>query len=274
MVSSAINLASNGTNTPPGRYDPAPAASMLAAAWKSGTQIRELPTEIRPRTLDDGYDVQDSLIDQLEEPVVGWKLGIASRNAMRQASLDHPVAGRVMAARCHRSGDTVRVWASSPVTVEFEVAFVLSRDVLAGDAPVRPLDVVADMRVTFELLQSRFVDHRAAGIPSFAADNGAFQALVVGDIVDADAIDEVIRSVRVSVDGEERARARSGDDLIDPVRSLEGLLVHARRRGMTLHRGDIVSTGSLSKPFDVAGPGVGIVARFLQSELRARTGTF
>jgi 2-keto-4-pentenoate hydratase len=218
--------------------------------------------------------VQDSLINLLQEQVVGWKLGIASRNAMRQASLEHPVAGRVLATGCHRSGDAVQVSPSSPVTVEFEIAFVLNRSILPQDLPVRPLDVVAETRTTFELLQSRFVDHRAAGIPSFAADNGAFKALVVGDPVDSDALDDVIRSVRVSVDGEERARARSGDDLIDPVRSLEGLLFHARRRGITLCRGDIVSTGSLTKPFDVTGPSAEIVARFLQSELRVTIRAF
>lgn len=43
-------------------YSTGPAASLLAAAWRSGKQLNELPAEIRPRTLCDGYAVQDDLI--------------------------------------------------------------------------------------------------------------------------------------------------------------------------------------------------------------------
>ena len=43
-------------------FDPAPAASILADAWRSGEQLTELPAEIRPQTLAQGYDIQDRLI--------------------------------------------------------------------------------------------------------------------------------------------------------------------------------------------------------------------
>jgi 2-keto-4-pentenoate hydratase len=55
-------------------FDPAPAASLLAAHWRNGTQLTELPPEIRPRTLHEGYDVQDRLIAEMGEEVSGWKL--------------------------------------------------------------------------------------------------------------------------------------------------------------------------------------------------------
>ena len=67
------------------------------------------------------------------------------------------------------------------------------------------------------------------------------------------------------------ARALAGDELTDPVKSLGYLMAHARERGMTLREGDIVSTGAIGKPFDIPGGNVEIVARFVGSELRART---
>lgn len=255
----------------PQGYDPTPAASMLARAWSTGTQIPELPAEIRPRTLSEGYDVQDRLIGELGKEVVGWKLGMGSANVMRKMGIDRPVAGRVLASRSYHSGDTVTVPAGAAITIEFEIGFTLGRNIEPAAATVAPLDAVSATNVTFEVVLSRFVDRRVVGVPSFAADNAAFHALVVGPSLDAKQIDDVIRSVTVSVDGNIAARPLIDGDLIDPVQSLGHLIAHARERGLTLRRGEIVSTGTLTAPFDVKHPNAEIVARFMGSELRMRT---
>jgi 2-keto-4-pentenoate hydratase len=124
-------------------FDPAPAASLLAAHWRNGTQLTELPPEMRPRTLHEGYDVQDRLIAQMGEEVSGWKLGVGSPLAMRKGGLDRPLVGRILASRCYRSGDTVRLANQAPVTVEFEIAFILGRDIQPDSPPVSPMDAVS-----------------------------------------------------------------------------------------------------------------------------------
>lgn len=43
-------------------FDPQPAARALADAWRRGAQLRELPSAVRPRSLDEGYAVQDFLM--------------------------------------------------------------------------------------------------------------------------------------------------------------------------------------------------------------------
>ena len=252
-------------------FDPAPAAALLATHWRSGTQFTELPTEIRPRNLNEGYDLQDLFVAETGEAVAGWKLGVGSPAAMRSAGLDRPLVGRLLASHCHRSGDTVQLPDAAPVTVEFEIAFILGRDIAPNDLPVAPLDAVSSTHVAFELVRSRFVDRRAVGWPSFAADNVGFEASILGDAIDPAQIGDVIGTVAVSVDGREMARALAGDELTDPVKSLGYLMAHARERGMPLREGDIVSTGAIGKPFDIPGANAEIVARFLGSELRART---
>ena len=249
-------------------FDPTAAASLLAAAWKRGEQIIELPEAIRPMSLSEGYDVQDALLEDLGEEPAGWKLGIASRNGMRQAKLDRPVAGRVLQAYCVSPGATVVMNNDAPVTVEFEVAFTLSKDVGPGAMPTKLEDIIASTLVTFELLQSRFVDFRAAGLPSFAADNGGFRALIIGDPIDPRDLGALVESASVEVEGQQRAKGRSGDDLIDPYESLSGLLRHAQERGVTLRKGEIVSTGSFTLPFDVVGPRSEVLARFLDRTMR------
>jgi 2-keto-4-pentenoate hydratase len=60
------------------QFDQALAVSILAEAWRSGTMLAELPATARRRTLAEGYDIQDRLIEALDQPVAGWKLGVGS----------------------------------------------------------------------------------------------------------------------------------------------------------------------------------------------------
>lgn len=251
-------------------FDPTPAASLLATHWKNGTQLAELPAEIRPGTLQEGYAVQDRLIAAMGEKTAGWKLGVGSPLGMRSAGLDRPLVGRILASHCYRSGDTVRLPNQAPVTVEFEIAFVLGRDIEPGDAPASALDAVAATHPAFELVLSRFVDRRAAGWPSFVGDSVGFEASVIGDPIDPGQIAEVVRTVTVAANGKEMARGLTGEDLTDAVKSLDYLIAHARERGIALKRGEIVSAGAIAKPFDLTRPAE-IVARFLNAELRVRT---
>ena len=252
-------------------FDPVPAAALLVSHWRSGARLAELPAAVRPRDLNNGYDVQDRFVAETGEAVSGWKLGVGSPAAMKSAGLNRPLIGRLFASRCHRSGDTARLPDSAPVTVEFEVAFILGRDIAPDDTLVAPLDVVSSTHAAFELVRSRFIDRRAVGWPSFVADNVGFEASILGDAIDPSRIGAVIDTVVVSVDGEEKAKALAGDDLTDPIKSLGYLMEHARERGVTLRKGDIVTTGAIGKPFDIAGGNAEIVASFVGSTLRVRT---
>jgi 2-keto-4-pentenoate hydratase len=248
-------------------YSTGPAASLLAAAWRSGKQLNELPAEIRPRTLSEGYAVQDDLIARLGETPVGWKLGLGSPQAMRKAGIDRPVVGRILKSHLHRSGDIVQLPNRAPITIEFEIALTLARDIPPGDVPIAPEDAFSTAHAAFELVLSRYVDRRAVGRPSFVADNAGFETSVVGCAIDPGRTGDIISSVSVSADDEVRAAGLTGDELTDPFSSLTGLMAHARERGLTLRKGEIVSAGAVARPFDIAKEAT-IVARFLESELR------
>ena len=72
-------------------------------------------------------------------------------------------------------------------------------------------------------------------------------------------------------DGKQMARGLSGEDATDPASALADLVATARERGMTLPKGSVISTGTISKPFDIAAPTAEIGARFLGTELGFRT---
>jgi 2-keto-4-pentenoate hydratase len=247
-------------------FDPEPAALLLAQLWQGSQQIAELPLAVRPANIDQGYDVQDRLVDLLGAPVIGWKLGVGSAKLKQQSGVGRSIAGRVLGNRRHDPSATVKLSFAAPVTVEFEIAFVLGEDVdhrFTGDAK----SAIAETRVTFELVMARFVDRRSVGWPSFAADDSGFEALIVGDRIDERQIPELLSSLVVSVDGQEEARAAAGDDATDPYGALADLISIARERKMILPKGSIISTGSASMPFAVSSPKGDVSASYLGKKL-------
>ncbi|SAI71638.1 hydratase [Bordetella ansorpii] len=244
-------------------YDPAPAAALLARAWRGAPQLKELPAGQRPADLDQGYRLQDCFIAALDTPTAGWKLGLGSPASLRASNLRRPLIGRLLKARVHADGATVRLTRpETAFTVEFEIAFVLARDIAPGDAPANVLDAAASVHTAFELVQSRYLDRRAVGLPSFVGDGVGFDAFVLGAEIAATSIDDVIPSARIEVDGVEHAVALSGDDLSYPLDSLRYLFDFARERGITLRQGEIVTAGAIARPFDLPRAGVTVVGHY------------
>lgn len=241
-------------------FDPAPAARLIATAMQSGSRFAELPEAARPRTIAEGYAVQERIAADAAASSVaaerpsGWKLGIGSANAMKAAGVDRPLIGRMFAGRFHPDGAAVAAPAGAKALIEIEIAFTLARDVAPTETVADPLSLVAKTNFVSEIVLSRFLDRTKVGLPSFAADSVGFHALVIGREVAPAGIAAIARSLKVSLDGREAVVGATGDDAIDPVAMLRALLRHARDRGLTLRRGEVVTTGTLSRPFDAVVP--------------------
>ncbi|WP_218953739.1 2-keto-4-pentenoate hydratase [Pseudomonas sp. SbOxS1] len=240
-------------------FDPAAPARLILDSWRSGQHMDSLPADVRPESLDQGYEAQEQLFSIAGGERAGWKLGVGSPAGMRLANLDRPLVGQLERARLHASGVRLQMPSDAPVTIECEVAFILDRDVSPqrGKAPE-----AADFRattITFEVVRSRFTDRKTVGWPSFTADNVGFEALVVGEPICAGIDEDLVRSLPHSVvvylDGEPKAKGLFGDPATDPFNSLSALYEHAAERGYTLREGDIISTGAMCEPFDLAASG-------------------
>jgi 2-keto-4-pentenoate hydratase len=252
-----------------GAFNPDPAAQLLTKVWRGSQQIAELPQAVRPADISQGYDIQDRLVQLLGQRVVGWKLGVGSAKLKQQSGIGRSIAGRVLANRRYEPGATVPLSFAAPVTIEFEIAFILGKDIdhrSGGDAK----SAIAEACVTFELVMARFIDRRLVGWPSFAADDSGFEALIIGEKIDERQIPELLSSLVVSVDGQERARAATGDDATDPYGALADLFAIARERQMLLPKGSIISTGSASMPFAVSSPKADVSAFYLGKQLSFR----
>jgi 2-keto-4-pentenoate hydratase len=234
------------------RFDPDNIALELVAAWHEGAQPAALRQVLRPATLQDAYDIQDRLIAKMESPLVGWKIGLAGRNAYRGAGLIRPIFRGIPASRLFRSGDTVPVPRAVPVTVELELALVIAEDIESGD-PVTPA-LVRSTHLGFEIVSSRLPDRNTIGAAATVADNAVSHAVVLGNAVSINHFAVLAAQANVNADDRPAATGLLGSDLPDPLSVVGHLVAHLSERRRRLKSGDVVFTGTLTKPFDVMAP--------------------
>lgn len=245
------------------------AVDLLLTARRERRRMIALPEALRPADMSCGYNMQDRLVERIGDEVLGWKLGVGSAKLKRQSGLGRSIAGRILKSRLFGPEARVGLTFVAPVTIEFEVAFLLCADVSPGDS-IEARGKITEARIAFELVQSSFVDRRAAGWPSFTADNSGFEALILGDLIDAADIPRLLDSLVVSVDGAAKAGAATGEDATDPWQAFDDLVALARERRIVLTKGSLISTGSASLPFAVAQASGDVVAAYLGKTLRFR----
>ena len=231
-------------------FDPAPAVRRLAGMWRDMRQIDALPLEERPRNLVEAYAIQRRLIEEIGEPVRGYKLGQSSVAAMERNGLGVPIMGFIPASRLYQSGSTIEAPPASALAIEVELALTLPAG-WADDALVEPT-----ARLAIEVVRSRFARSDAVDLPSFISDGSGFHALVLGDAVPADRLaSHLADGAFLSQDGRVVAKPAIGRERPDPYEVLARFRALSRMFGMPVAPHMVIATGSLVVPFEVIGEG-------------------
>ncbi len=216
------------------------AAEVLLEARRTLRPIDDLPADLRPKTLDEAYFVQDLMQQALGE-TGGWKVGAATPDATPRYA---PMPLETFA------GDGAVI--ESPFVrlrgVEAEVAFLLGKDLPPRSTPYTRQEVtqaVASCHVAIELLESALVDPDAADKLTSTADlqsNGGFVtgAAVQGwqDFDFSQATGEMV------VDGFVRVEHGKNTAGPDPLRLVVWLANEATERTEGLLAGQWITTGS------------------------------
>jgi 2-keto-4-pentenoate hydratase len=236
-------------------FAPDAAVRRLQQAGRDGQLLIELPPEERPATVDDGYLVQTAVLAAGEESIVGWKIAGASPRCLRGEVPAVPLIGGVVPSRILRSGASLEIHAGAPLTLEAEVAVSFARAVAPADEPFDPA-MIEQVFAAIEVVRSRFVDRKAVGQPSFAADNVGFHALVCGAALELEPGAAFHANVEMRFNDGVIATSMLGDDRTQPFQALSFLWSEFARRGITIPRGAVITTGTLTLPVDVTGPGL------------------
>lgn len=163
------------------------AATRLLDQRLSLTPMESLPEQMRPGTETEGYALQRVLNGLLTVAGMGGQVGhkIGCTTSVMQAFLGipNPCAGRVFeksvlrgAARVPRSGFV-------KLGIECEIAVELARDI---DAEARPAirdsvaTAVGAVMAAIEIVDDRYRDFRAIGVPTLIADDFFDSGCVLG----------------------------------------------------------------------------------------------
>ncbi|MET4806749.1 fumarylacetoacetate hydrolase family protein [Limibacillus sp. MBR-115] len=240
---------------------------MLTGARRDLQPLAELPADIRPADLAEGYVVQDVLLAVQNAKACGYKIAATSAVAQTLLGVDGPFFGRLLEEAYHDSPAHLPADRFLFRLIEPEFAFILAEDLPPRGADYSSDEVsqaVASLHPAFEIVSSSFGrDWTKRGAPSLAADNAVHGAFVLGlGTEDWRHLDLANLEVRLTVDGEAFSSGRGEAVLGHPLRALTWLANDLTRRGRGLQAGETVTTGLVTAKFALLEAGQGCRADF------------
>jgi len=233
------------------------AAQTVWSHWQSGQVLKALPEECRPLTMAQGYAVQAQLPAVSGRTVVGWKIAATSANGQSHIHVSGPLAGRLLSGQVFDNGATVPFAGNRMRVAEPEFAFSMAQDLPPQNTPYgmkQVMAAVASLHPAIEIPDSRLAPFTEAGEAQLLADNACARHFVLGPAA-PDAwreLDLSHHTVQARVDHGERLRyTREGTGanvLGDPRIALTWLVNQLSALGLTLQKGQVVTTGTCMVP--------------------------
>jgi 2-keto-4-pentenoate hydratase len=229
------------------------AARILHEARVTHRQIAALPDHCKPRSLADGYAIQEALSKRMGGEIVGWKIGCVAASAQKLAGTDQPFSGPVLKQDLYASGSRIGHHACFVRALQAEFAVRLANDLPACNAPFALDQVKNAIAVVFpalEVADSRYLESEAVGAASLIADGAKAGILVFGQhsarVSDVDLTDG---QIVLWVNGERVAQGSGRNVMGNPLCSLQWLANAMARRGASLKSGQIISTGTCFRSY-------------------------
>jgi 2-keto-4-pentenoate hydratase len=235
------------------------AVSAFVAARGSRPHWPGVAPELRPATIAEGYHLQQAIHAHLAEQGIrrlGYKIGSTSPVNQRPWGLTEPVYAGIFT---DTRADTLAAALARPMlqpSLECEVAFQLGRDVDGADpalsiATIR--DAIAACHISCEIIDGRYEAPLQIGVPTLLADDFFQAGFVLGAAnpgwrdLDYGALEGAIE-----IDG-----VRTAGHAADTMDALTAMLWLSRKlaeSGAVLRAGEIVLTGSFTRPIPVTLP--------------------
>lgn len=234
--------------------NPPALAKELHEARLARTTVATLTSRHPDLTRKEAYAVQEAGIRlRLDdgETIVGGKLGFTSVAMQRAMGVDSPNYGwltntMLVHDRVIRLGELIHP------KVEPEIAFFLAEDLSADATAADVLSATRAVAPCLEPVDSRFIDFRFQAFDNIA-DNSSAGKVVLGDAaVDPAGIDLRTCGVVVSVNGRPHLTAAGAAALDQPAAAVAWMARAVADSARPLRAGDIVISGGLTAPVDLA----------------------
>lgn len=229
-------------------FDADKPAALLADARRNGRLIAALPEALTPRTMAEGYRVQDRFRAIWPDRLAGWKVGATAKFAQDKFGVSEPFAGPFFAGDVRASPATIPADRFAHLAIESEFAFRFARTLAPRLGPVPRDAIVAAIDAVlpaFEIVSPRFPDLLFGRAPVAAADCGVNGGFVFGEpCMRWHDLDLAAHKVVLDVDGVRRGEGSGASVLGHPLIVLDWFANHLSSRGIALDAGAIVSTGT------------------------------
>jgi 2-oxo-3-hexenedioate decarboxylase len=187
--------------------------------------------------------------------LVGYKLGLTSRNKQRAMGVDSPLYGRVTASMLSTYGDPIAFDRFIHPRVESEIAFLLGADI---EAPATVTSVLAATRLIYgavDVLDSRYQGFKFT-LGDVVADNASAGAFYLGPIaLPPDQLELHLLGCVVRVDGEVVMTAAGAAVMGHPAASVAWLANQLAAEGESLKAGQLIFSGGVTAPVPVVAGG-------------------
>jgi 2-keto-4-pentenoate hydratase len=233
----------------------AAAAKTLSEHWRDGTKLEGLDASMRPRDRTEGYAIQAELAKHSTGKLFGWKIAATSEAGQKHINVSGPLAGRIFAEKVIADGGTASMKGNDMRVGEAEFAFRFSRDLLPRARPYSVEDVleaVGTLHPAIEIPDSRFADFVGAGEAQLIADNACAHLFVLGQATSADwRTRDLIEERPVVTLGGGQYVGHGKNVLGDPRVALAWCVNELRALGITLHAGEVITTGTCCTPLPI-----------------------
>lgn len=166
------------------------AARQLLGQRLSLEPITPLPPACRPHSITDGYAIQAELNRLLVEAgmgePVGHKIGCTTPVMQAFVNINQPCAGRIFSKTVLHRDASVPARGFFRLGIECEIAVRLSRDLPPRERPYsreEAGEAVGEVMAAIELVDERYADFHALGVPTLIADDFFNAGCVLGEPV-------------------------------------------------------------------------------------------
>ena len=233
----------------------AAASRTLRDHWHAGTKLECLDPLQRPSNRREAYAIQAELERNSAAKLFGWKIAATSEAGQKHINVAGPMAGRILSHTVIADGATASMHGNEMRVAEPEFCFRMARDLPPRPTPysvTEVLDAVAALHPAIEIPDSRFADFVGAGEAQLIADNACAHLFVMGSATSADwrARDLVEEKPVITMRGQQFV-GHGKNVLGDPRVALAWLANELRELGITLHAGEVVTTGTCHPPLPI-----------------------
>jgi 2-keto-4-pentenoate hydratase len=222
-----------------------------------------VPERLRPQTIADAYRLQQVIHARLATQGItrtGYKIGSSSAASQRPFGLKEPVYAGIFS---DTRADTLTVALARPLvqpSLECEIAFQLQTDIDGSEANLSTAaiaDAVGSCCIGCEIIDRRYGDPNAVGVPSLISDDFFHAGFVLGTR-NADWRELALHTLdgAINIDGT-RVTGNAADTL-DALEATRWLACKLAAIGTRLRAGEIILTGTLTQPTAIALPATSV----------------